>query len=197
MGQERECKLRLGGRTLSGKAHLETDFLLFRGEERLKLRFQDLTGVTAGEGKLRLQYDGGPAVLELGDAAEKWAHKILHPPTLLDKLGVKPGVKLRVVGTLEPEFLREAERAGAAIQASTPDLIFFGASESPALRRIPKLAAGIEPGCALWVVFPKGVAAIREIEVIGAGRAAGLTDTKVVRFSETHTALRFAAPKGR
>ena len=31
---------------------------------------------------------GGPVELELGAAAEKWARKILNPPSLMDKLGV-------------------------------------------------------------------------------------------------------------
>jgi hypothetical protein len=47
---------------------------------------------------------------------------------------------------------------------------------------------------ALWVVHPKGVQIIREIEVLDAGRAAGLKDTKVVAFAPTHTALRFVIP---
>ena len=37
MGQEFECRMRLGRRVLSGKAYLETDHLLFRGEERVKI----------------------------------------------------------------------------------------------------------------------------------------------------------------
>lgn len=75
MGQERDCKLRYGGKAVAGKAYLETDYLLFRGEQQLKL--------------------------------------------------------------------------------------------------------------------------IRAVEVIEAGRAAGLKDTKVARFSSTHTALRFVPPRAR
>jgi hypothetical protein len=44
------------------------------------------------------------------------------------------------------------------------------------------------------VIYPKGVQEIREIDVIEAGRAAGLKDTKVVGFSATHTGLRFTIP---
>jgi hypothetical protein len=44
------------------------------------------------------------------------------------------------------------------------------------------------------VVYPKGVQTIREIEVLDAGRTAGLKDTKVASFSPTHTALRFVIP---
>ncbi len=44
---------------------------------------------------------------------------------------------------------------------------------------------------ALWIVFRKGGAEPTENDVIGAGRKAKLTDTKVARWSATHTALRF------
>jgi hypothetical protein len=41
------------------------------------------------------------------------------------------------------------------------------------------------------VIYPKGVPQIKEIRVIQAGRAAGMKDVKVARFSATHTALKF------
>ena len=44
------------------------------------------------------------------------------------------------------------------------------------------------------MVYPKGVTAIREVEVIQAGRHAGLKDTKVAAFSADRTALRFSFP---
>lgn len=193
MGQERECTLRYGGRKQIGKAYLETDFILFRGEPRLKVSFSELRAVAAENGALRLEFEGGPAVLELGEAASKWAEKILHPPSRLDKLGIKDGTTIRVLGALEPEFLKQAKAAGAKVSAGKADLIFLAASKTSDLQWIPELSAD----AALWVVYPKGTAAIRESEVIEAGRAAGLKDTKVARFSDTHTALRFAAPKVR
>ena len=73
MGQEIECRIRYQGRTAAGKAYLETDFLLFRGDPRLKVMLRDLTGVKAADGILELEFPGGPAELELGKAAEKWA----------------------------------------------------------------------------------------------------------------------------
>jgi hypothetical protein len=44
------------------------------------------------------------------------------------------------------------------------------------------------------VIYPKGVTAIREIQVIEAGRAAGLKDVKVAGFSASHTGLKFVIP---
>lgn len=192
MGQELECKLRLRNRALTGKAYLETDFVLFRGEERLKLAFKDLTSVTAKAGVLRLNYKGGPAEFELGGAAEKWADKILHPPSRADKLGIKAGVAVRLVGEFEPSFLEELRTRGASVVRTGAEIVFYAAEKSADLRRVAMLAPTGD--VALWVIYPKGVPAIREMEVLEAGRAAGLKDVKVASFSATHTGLKFVVP---
>jgi hypothetical protein len=172
MGQEVECRMRLRDRVLNGKAYLETDHLLFRGDERVKVALKDLREVTAASGVLTLEFPGGPAELELGKAAEKWAAKILRPATRAQKLGIKAGTKVRLVGEFEPEFRDELRECAVASRGA--ELVFYAASERKDLARVAKLAAGLDAGQALWILYPKGVAAIREVEVIAAGRAAGL-----------------------
>ena len=196
MGQELECRLRYGRRTLQGKAWLETDHILFRGEERLKILFRDLKGVESAAGVLKLQFQGGPAEFELGAAAGKWAYKILHPPSRLDKLGVKQGLAVRLVGEFDAGFRKELESAGvkAVTARGKADLIFFAAAEAAQLAHVPALAAGLTAAGGLWIVYPKGVTAVREIEVIDAGRGAGLKDVKVAGFTERLTALKFVIP---
>ena len=189
MGQEVECRMRLGDRVLNGKAYLETDHLLFRGDQRVKVALKDLREVTAARGVLMLQFPGGPAELVLGKAAEKWAAKILRPPTRKQKLGIKPGTKVQLVGQFEPEFREELRKC--ALVSRSAELVFYAAAERKDLPRVTKLAAGLDGGQALWIVYPKGVAEIREVEVIAAGRNAGLKDVKVARFSDTMTALKF------
>jgi len=196
MGQELECKARIHRRPkMQGKAQLETDFILFRGPERFKITFAELTRVTADGGILRLEFAGGPLELELGDAAAKWAGKILNPPSLLDKLGVKPGLTVRVIGefdTFEPGFGQQiAARQATVVTKGKCNLLFLAAAKSADLARIAKLKVNLEPGGALWVIYPKGVPGIKEIEVIQAGRAAGMKDVKVAKFSATHTGLKF------
>jgi hypothetical protein len=180
-------------RSLAGKACLETDHILFRGDERVKIPLKDLKAVTAKSGILTLEFAGGTAALALGAAAEKWAQKILHPPTRAEKLGVKPGLAVRLQGVFDATFLEEL-RDTKTIVKGTADLIFFLAADREALDRIHKLLLELKPAGALWVVYPKGVPAIREVEVIHAGRDAGLKDVKVASFSPTHTALKFVIP---
>ncbi len=194
MGQELECRARFHGRSMEGRAQLETDFILFQGPERIKVGFCELTGVKAQGGVLRLEFAGGPAELELGAATEKWARKILNPRSRMEKLGVKAGLAVRLVGEFPPDFGNEIkERQAVAVTNGTCDLLFVAATKSADLAQIRKRKAELKPGGALWVVYPKSVPEIREVEVIQMGRAAGMKDVKVVRFSPTHTGLKFMA----
>ena len=194
MGQEIACKLKYRKRTFVGKAHLEGDHILFRGGDRLKVLFEDLTSVKAADGVLGLEFAGGPAEFELGKAAEKWAQKILNPPSLLEKLGVKRGLEVRLAGTFPEEFRQELVAGGVRETAGEVHLVFFAAEAAADLARLAKLAAGLKPDGAIWVVYPKGVDVVREKDVLEAGRSTGLKDVKVVRFSQTHTALKFVVP---
>jgi hypothetical protein len=114
---------------------------------------------------------------------------------LLDKLGVKPGAKVAVVHLNDPGFmslLRERTSDVVRDRPSTPcDLVFFGAEAPTDLKRLRHLKTWIEPNGAIWVVRPKGGrSALRDVDVIDAGLAAGLVDNKIASFSETHGAMR-------
>ena len=63
--------------------------------------------------------------------------------------------------------------------------------------KLAALRAKLVPDGALWIVRPKGSGEISETDVMKAGKAAGLVDVKVVRFSDTHTAEKFVIPVAR
>ncbi|HLJ45949.1 MAG TPA: hypothetical protein VKU01_08075 [Bryobacteraceae bacterium] len=186
MGQERNCSVETRGRTYQGKALLETSEIIFRGEVRLKIPFQGMTRVETRDGKLCVDFGNESAIFHIGDAAEKWASKILNPPSRLDKLGIKDGTRIRWIGPVDEDFKREIEKCGAKIARAAPDLTFLRAESKADLDRVGELTAG-----PVWVIYPKGVKIIREQDVIDAGRAVGLTDIKVASFSTTHTGLKF------
>src|SRR5271169_7855 len=136
MGQELNCRMHYQRRTLAGKAYLEGDHILFRGEERLKIFLKDLQSVTAQAGVLTLDFPGGPASLELGAAAGKWADKILHPPSRADKLGIKSGLTVRLDGEFDGGFLDELRDTEIVAGKAKADLIFLAAPDRQALARI-------------------------------------------------------------
>jgi hypothetical protein len=197
MGEEARCIVRFRDARSEGKALLETDELIFRGDFRIAVPLKGITALDASDGELRVEFEDGEATFELGPKAERWAERIRNPKSLLDKLGVKPQSSVAVVGLEDGEFrtLLE-ERVGGYATAPEPesDLIFLGAESTGDLGRIEPLVQYLRPNGHIWVVAPKGRQDIREADVLEAGRAAGLKDTKVARFSGTHTAHRFTIP---
>lgn len=117
---------------------------------------------------------------------------------LVDKLGVKAGQRVAVLGVESAEFLADLSARvpeySRGKRIADADLIFFSAEARGDLSRLESLARSIQKNGAIWVVYPKGQPHIREIDVIQAGKSAGLTDNKVCSFSTTHTALRFVIP---
>ncbi len=118
--------------------------------------------------------------------------------SLLDKLGVKPEHRLSLQAITDTNFSRELRARAADVSSGPPqrdsDLIFLGAETKKALDRLKSLKQFIKKAGAIWVVYPKGQQHIREMDVIAAAKLAGLVDNKVVRFSDTHTALRLVIP---
>jgi hypothetical protein len=199
MGLEATCQARMDGRASEGTCRLEETDLVFRGAFRFKVALADLRKVEARKGALHLEWPEGRVVLDLGDQAEKWAEKIRNPPSLLDKLGVKPGLRVSVVGIEEKEFLDQVSARvddltrGRARAGS--DLVFVAMTETADLPRLTKLREAIKPGGAIWVVWPKGRKEFREDDVRAYGPTAGLVDVKVARFSETLSALKMMIPR--
>ena len=117
---------------------------------------------------------------------------------LVDKLGIKAGQRISVMGVESAEFLVElAARVPEYSRGELlkdADLIFFSAEARKDLERLEFLAKAIQSKGAIWVVYPKGQKYIREIDVITAAKSAGLVDNKVCSFSTTHTALRLCIP---
>lgn len=117
---------------------------------------------------------------------------------LIDKLGVKAGQRIAILGVEDTEFLKDlADRVpeySRGNRIANADLIFFSAEAQQDLSQLKSLSGSICKSGGIWVVYPRGQKHIREIDVINAGKSAGLTDNKVCRFSDTHTALRFVIP---
>lgn len=199
MGHEAKCTARVQGKKDEGKALLETSELIFRGTERVKITFADMKNVAAEDGVLRIKTESGDFAFAIGAAAEKWREKILHPKSRAEKLGVKAGTKVAVLGEIEPAFAAELRRSKAQVmnEAECAELVFLPVANQTELKKVGGAAKKLQGASGLWIVYPKGKKEITEVDVINAGRKAGLKDVKVVGFSRTHTALKFVIPVDR
>ena len=117
----------------------------------------------------------------------------------LDKLGVRPGARVAIVGVPDQDIRDElaARTHDLTIGEPLPDTdIVLLAADSPAeLGALPGLRARLVPNGAIWVVSRKGrESTLRDVDVIAAAKASGLVDNKVASFSPTHTAQRLVIP---
>jgi hypothetical protein len=197
MGQLAECSAKFKRRTSRGKALLETDKLIFRGDFNLSIDLKEVKKIEAKNGELQLTHPLGEAVFCLGRLADKWSEKIRHPTTLMQKLGVNSGSKVILLGVKDSRFVKQLKKLTSNIsyrKTKQADLIFLAAESKRALDNMRTLRKHIKPTGAIWVVAPKGKDLIKEGDILEAGKAAGLVDIKVARFSKTHTAHKFVIP---
>lgn len=114
---------------------------------------------------------------------------------LLDKLGVKPGARVALIGAFEEWFRVLLTERASSISERMPtkpvDIVFLKADSVADLIPLARLRSKIVSNGAIWVVSRKGrLATLRDVDVIQASLDAGLVDNKVVSFSETQTSLR-------
>ena len=119
---------------------------------------------------------------------------------VLDKLGVRPGNAVLVVGTADPQLVARARRKAGRSPARSgelADVVFYwprNASEVTARLRV--LRTRIVESGGIWVISAKRGQERKgrpylASEVIGLGLAAGLVDNKICSVSESDTAMRF------
>jgi len=123
MGYDATCTLLAEDRTFAVTARLEERALAIRGDVRLAIPLAIVDGVTARGGSLHFTAGGRAMALELGAAAEKWATRITNPPSRLEKLGVKGGMRVGLVGLDDPALVADLESGGATLERSDPRLV--------------------------------------------------------------------------
>jgi hypothetical protein len=191
MGKEANVEARWpDGGVAVGRLQYEPPKLIFRGPERRVFSGDQLVGVRADARDLIL---ASGERFQLPNAAQSWVDAILRPKGRLEKLGVKPGLRIGVMNLDDAPFAAELAAVAPPVEADGRlDLIFYGADSGAELARIGELVPRLAERGALWVVSLKGKAArVKDTEVMAAAKAHGLVDTKVCAFSDVRTALRF------
>ena len=132
----------------------------------------------------------------------------VYTTPLLDKLGIRPGMRVAIVGRLEDDdevldaegpFLARLVERTSDITVGPPkpdtDIVFLAANSTAELAALADLRPRSRATGAIWVVSRKGRAStLRDVEVMAAARANDLIDNKVVAFSATRTTIRLVIP---
>ena len=120
---------------------------------------------------------------------------------VVDKLGVKPGHAVAVVGSCDPRLeARVLERTGRG--PAEPDeladvVLIWADAATDAVSTLQEWKARIEPNGGIWLLTPKRTQPgyVDQTELIEAGKEAGVVDNKICSVSDTTSAMRFVIRK--
>ena len=128
----------------------------------------------------------------------------VYTAPLLDKLGIRPGMRVAIVGDLDADPEAPIIRAMIGDRTSDvtdgppepdTDVVLLLADTTDELAILSELRSRIRQAGAIWVVSRKGKAAtIRDVEVMSIARDHDLIDNKVVAFSAERTSIRLVIP---
>lgn len=200
MGQRVKGSVEFNGDVSEGMILLEPDGLVFRGDFRFSIPLKQVKTVAVQSGLLKVTFSQGTAIFNIGELAEKWAVKIRSPKGLMDKLGVKPESKVTILGLKDESFISQLTGRTSDIskrRRKNADIVFLQVESIKDLSKLAPLQEWIKRDGVIWVIAPKGKQHIKESDVLEAGKQAGLVDTKVASFSETHTAHKLVIPVAR
>lgn len=198
MGQEYSGTVIVGGQKVNVRGDFGSDRVRLSGGKRGDVPYKGVEVVSTTKGILRVRIDGTILEFDVGSTVDRLANKIRKPATRLEKMGIKAGLQIALVGPQDKSFVDELRRNAPTFTDGRPtglvDVLVYAAKSIDDLADIPALAQHLEPDGGLWVVYRKGKRDPAELDVIAAGRQAGLKDIKIARFSETHTAMKFVLP---
>ncbi len=117
------------------------------------------------------------------------------------KLGVKPGSRVALVGLDDGPFQAELRAAGAKVaprRGPGPyDIVIVRLDRPSDLRSLVDARERIVANGMVWAIWPKGRKEFREDDIRHFGPAAGLVDVKVMSFSDELSGLKLVIPLAR
>jgi len=140
-----------------------------------------------------------------GPAAAREPAAEVHPArTLVDKLGIRQGMRVIVAGGLDPAVEAQIRDAGvhvitfgeepargAGTAPGDAQAAFLQVADREGLAALRPLRDAIARDGMLWVLWPKGRTGFGQGDVQRAGLDAGLVDVKVASVTETLSGLKF------
>lgn len=196
MGREAICKIHFRGGAAEGKALLEGESLILRGDIRGRISRSAITGIEVRGGLLTLVADGHPLTLDLGaKEAARWHAALIKPaPTLGAKLGISAASRVFVVGALcDPDLAAVVEPARTSSLPHAQMLLAVVLDTCDLDNALA--AAKLKPTLPLWCVYRKGKAPVSDGLIRNRLRNEGMIDTKSCAVSELLTATRYGFRK--
>jgi hypothetical protein len=130
-------------------------------------------------------------------------HRDYSHRDVLDKLGVREGQAVRLVGEGDQALLarvwERVRREPAKADQPSDLILYWPATHEEIGDVLVELRQHLQPAGGLWVIMPKrGNPGYLDLAaIIPVGKAAGLVDNKSISLSDRESAMRFVIPRAR
>lgn len=114
-----------------------------------------------------------------------------------DKLGVKPGQRVHLVGPHDASVTADVKALKATLtdDVRDADWIFWALAGPADLSRMNSLRASMRDDASIWAVWPKGRPELKEDQIRDHALHLDLVDVKVMSWSETLSGLKIVVRK--
>lgn len=195
MGREATGFIDYGGHGGEGRALLEADELILRGEVKARIARSLLANPRAEGDELVLDAPNGRLAIGVGAVeAERWLKALARAaPTLAEKLGVQTGAAVWVWGPADDVALQAAlgdtrpERPGVA----AVHVAVVGSQDDLS----NALAERGDANAPLWLIYRKGSSGFGDAAIRATMRERGYIDSKACSVSDVLTATRYGRPR--
>lgn len=198
MGLEIRTTAHQGRQEYEGKLYLDSEYLEFKSKEHpWKIKLGKEVTAKKQQGKLRVSDGKSTLSFDIGEDTDRWIHKILNPPTLMIKLGVKAEHKCWVSAGFTKEFKEELKLASAGITRATEKaaLFFQYVPDRSALDKLADALGEVPDGVNIWVAWPKSSPKVSQGEIMDCAKKFGFGPSKTAAFSSEASSMRFARKK--
>jgi hypothetical protein len=198
MGLEAKTIVRHGRKRFAGKLHLDSKSLTFRGPEfRWSAELGNSVTAETKDDLLIVSNGTEKVSFEVGPQAQAWVKKILDPPNLITKLGIKPKQKLWISKGFPKSFIAETKQHGASVTRQIEDceLAFWCVTKREQLIEFVDIADRLPERVNLWIVWTKGSQSIGQTDVMNQAKSSGFGPSKTAAFDDKHSSMRFARKK--
>lgn len=198
MGLEIKTTALQGSIEAQGKLHLDSKQLQFSGKSFKwsvdlgpRVRAKSVGNqLIVSEGRSEIRF-------EIRKGVDRWVDKILHPPSRITKLGVKPDAKCWLSKGFDRAFRDELKSSGATTTRKIEHcmLAFLKVTDRKDLSQVVEHFECLPGDVNIWVVWPKGSEAIGQGDVMAIAKQRGFGPSKTAAFDEQHSSMRFAKRK--
>jgi phosphopantothenate synthetase len=180
---------------------MEGGYIDFSGPTKFRFRLAEIRNPRLEGTNVCFDFHGNAVEIFLSErAAARWIEYILNPQSLADKLGVREGQVVRVLNLEDSELIEALESKQVNVVhngRARCDVVMLGVERASELRQLGDLSENLAPGGSIWVVLTKNLRTVTKANVLTVAREAGMSNVKVVDYSETQAAYKIVHPETR